>query len=350
MACPRCGNDNCACTGNTVPQDWREQISMQLRAHQIRKRRKMVADAPLLDFDGQAAIAIQEGPSLDLASLRAANRSRNVVVEAQQAASAAVLAEDPQPAAWVERIEELPHAPEVRFQPQAVEDLRTESDEEWKERLASRPPLAPFPRIAAPVPKVIQFPHAPTRSSYELAEPVADQLRIFEAVEELPLPAITHLNEIEIAPEEPICAARDELELPLQTAPIALRTYAAVVDGIVLLASIAWFWICAEFFAKSLQLGKPLLAAGAVSSLVLLTLYYWLMLSYARATAGTQAAGLRIATFAGEVPSLARLRWRAFAIVLSYAALGMGFAWSLIDEDRLCWHDRITHTYLQTLN
>jgi hypothetical protein len=24
----------------------------------------------------------------------------------------------------------------------------------------------------------------------------------------------------------------------------------------------------------------------------------------------------------------------------------MGYAWLFLDEDALCWHDRITHTYL----
>ena len=28
------------------------------------------------------------------------------------------------------------------------------------------------------------------------------------------------------------------------------------------------------------------------------------------------------------------------------ASLGMGYAWVFLDEDVLCWHDRITHTYL----
>jgi hypothetical protein len=26
--------------------------------------------------------------------------------------------------------------------------------------------------------------------------------------------------------------------------------------------------------------------------------------------------------------------------------LGMGYLWVFLDEDSLCWHDRITHTYL----
>jgi len=28
----------------------------------------------------------------------------------------------------------------------------------------------------------------------------------------------------------------------------------------------------------------------------------------------------------------------------------MGYAWVFLDEDALCWHDRITHTYLAPKN
>jgi len=31
---------------------------------------------------------------------------------------------------------------------------------------------------------------------------------------------------------------------------------------------------------------------------------------------------------------------------LSAVSAGMGYAWVFLDEDVLCWHDRITHTYL----
>ncbi len=39
-------------------------------------------------------------------------------------------------------------------------------------------------------------------------------------------------------------------------------------------------------------------------------------------------------------------RWRVLASYLSAVSLGMGYAWVFLDEDSLCWHDRITHTYL----
>jgi len=43
-------------------------------------------------------------------------------------------------------------------------------------------------------------------------------------------------------------------------------------------------------------------------------------------------------------------RWRVLASWLSAASLGMGYAWLFLDEDSLCWHDRITHTYLAPKN
>jgi uncharacterized RDD family membrane protein YckC len=45
----------------------------------------------------------------------------------------------------------------------------------------------------------------------------------------------------------------------------------------------------------------------------------------------------------------ASLRWRDVitrlaAALLSWAALGMGYLWMLVDRERLTWHDRLTGT------
>jgi hypothetical protein len=37
-------------------------------------------------------------------------------------------------------------------------------------------------------------------------------------------------------------------------------------------------------------------------------------------------------------------RFRALAAVLSAGSLGLGYFWAYVDEDTLCWHDRITAT------
>jgi hypothetical protein len=38
---------------------------------------------------------------------------------------------------------------------------------------------------------------------------------------------------------------------------------------------------------------------------------------------------------------------RAAASALSAFSIGLGYAWALVDEDRLGWHDRISRTHLR---
>ena len=337
MACPRCGTDcNCACSGDPLPsQDWRRQVSLQVRAHKVRKRRRLDPDAPLLEFEEQDLLAIEQTSSVaprvstwdwDERLLEATNdpSPEGRATEAQTGAS-------------------LNRATSVVLEG-ATSGIEKVENNSPVGAIVNRPPLPPFPRISAPVPKIIEFPRMQTRQ-YELADPVADQLRIFEAVEDaLPLRP-SHLSEIEIAPEEPAHVATD-FEVPIQAAPLGQRVYAAALDALVMMGAIGVFAISAEVFASSLPMTKPLLASGAVCLFLLLAIYYLLSLSCCRATPGMEASGLRVVSFSGESPSRTLLHWRALATVLSCAALGMGFAWGLIDEDRLCWHDRITHTYL----
>lgn len=332
MACSRCGSDcNCACSGDPVPSDWRREVSMQVRAHRARRRRNVNPDAPELNFEDPELFEANE---TSVPAMRALNSRWD------HSASAATCNDDEMD---VEESRDLPH----QSAPQEKPDHRHEYH--FAAPLQERPPLAPFPRIAGPAPKIIQFPRNQTYvRSYELAEPVSDQLRIFEAVEEPPPSAPTHLSEIEIAPEEPAHAGAADLDLPLQTAPLSHRAYAAAVDGLLLTAALGVFAECAKFFAGSFVVNKSLLANGSVCAFLLLGLYFFLSLSYTLGTVGMRSSGLCLSTFSGEAPSRNLLRWRALAIVLSYATLGLAFAWAFIDEDRLCWHDRITRTHLRS--
>ncbi len=335
MACSRCGSDcTCACSGDPLPaQDWRRQISLQVRAHKARKRRRLDPDAPLLDFDPEPLESEQKNePTTSRTSWWNQEVKKAVApspIEEQISepvvVPAAVVTEPPMTAStFVEPVYYDPEPPPI------------ESYE--------RAPLPPFPRINGRVKNVIEFPRV--QNHHELAEPVSDQLRIFEADEELPPPPPNPLSAIEIAPEEPVHILADELDLPLQTASMEQRVYASAVDGAIMIAAIAVFGVASQFFATSLPMTKPLVASAAICIVLLLGIYYFMALSFSLSTPGMQASGLQLRTFDGEAPSRARLRCRAIATVLSFAALGMGFAWALIDEDRLCWHDRITHTYL----
>lgn len=305
---------------------------MQVRAHKARKRRRLEPDSFQLEFTDDDLPLNPENSTIALrtARWRAADSVLTEVATHSQSEMSEV-------GAQVDTVV-VEREPEMRQE-------TTRENTSFTAPFAERPPLAPFPRISAPTPKVIEFPRMQSYS-YELAEPVADQLRIFEAVEELPPPPTTHLNEIEIAPDEPAHVAASELEIPIQTARLGVRIYAAAVDAAIMIVAGALFATCASFFAGSLPVGKPLLAGGVVSSFLLVTIYYFLSLYCGHGTAGMGASGLSVLTFSGTAPSRTRMGCRALATVLSTAALGMGFAWSLIDEDQLCWHDRITHTYL----
>jgi hypothetical protein len=73
--------------------------------------------------------------------------------------------------------------------------------------------------------------------------------------------------------------------------------------------------------------------------------YQYLLIVYAANTPGVRVARLELARFDGTSPNRSLRRWRVLAAWLSAVSLGMGYLWVFLDEDGLCWHDRITHTY-----
>jgi uncharacterized RDD family membrane protein YckC len=74
--------------------------------------------------------------------------------------------------------------------------------------------------------------------------------------------------------------------------------------------------------------------------------YQYLLLVYAGTTPGLRLARLELQRFDGDPVPRGLRRWRMLASLLSAVSLGLGYAWSLLDEDELCWHDRITRTYM----
>lgn len=69
---------------------------------------------------------------------------------------------------------------------------------------------------------------------------------------------------------------------------------------------------------------------------------------------GGQTLGMRAWRLRVENPDGTGISWRSaiirfFAAVLSWAALGFGFLWILIDTDKKAWHDRLSGTVLVLL-
>jgi hypothetical protein len=57
-----------------------------------------------------------------------------------------------------------------------------------------------------------------------------------------------------------------------------------------------------------------------------------------------------LSRFDGTAVPRSLRRLRVAAVLLSGLSLGLGYAWAFLDEDRLCWHDRITRTYMAPRN
>ena len=197
--------------------------------------------------------------------------------------------------------------------------------------------------------KIIEFPRSaaiPVFQADELAEPVWDRPRIVEAPEVMPLPPAMGGILIETAPEKNP-AKRPREDVPLQPASLGLRMLAGLVDGLILMAALTAFG--AIFLRINPERAPiPLVAGGlAIVAALLWAAYEFLFVVYTGSTPGLRAARLRLARFDGSPLPRRLRRWRVLTSFLSALSLGLGYLWSVLDEDGLCWHDRITRTHVQ---
>ncbi len=277
-------------------EHWRQEVVSRVRQHRARRRRFDANASLQLDFPADTALTI---------------------------ASAVA---DRAPAAFTEPVDET----EERVSP-----------------APSRVVTRPQP------PKIIRFPRlaAPDLETIELAEPAPETPRILDAPEAEQMELLPNFADIRLE-EAPAQNLLEELELLRQPALLRLRLSSGLVDGAIVLAATGIF---AGFFGTALssfdattpQLRPALLCASAAAAMLWL-LFQYLFLVYGRRTPGMSAFGLELLTFDGRQPSLFARGSRALAAALSAISLGLGYAWALVDEHTLGWHDRISQTYLKS--
>ena len=215
---------------------------------------------------------------------------------------------------------------------------------------AASAPLTTAPAAAPVTAKLIEFPRSwtpPPPRFDELAEPVIDRgrPRILEAPEVIPPPPALGGITIETV-ERTETEKRPGIDIPLESAPLARRIFSAAVDGVIIAAACTLF---AFIFWKVTAIRPPrlqIVGLAAGLSGLFWAVYQYLLIVYSGTTPGLRLARLELARFDGSPASRRLRRWRVLASFLSAASLGMGYAWVFLDEDSLCWHDRITHTYL----
>ena len=316
-----------------APEDsraWRQEVAARLnRYHSRRKPRPPRYPSLRLRFE-------------DPDSSRAANGSSTEAVAFPQTTNALALnefvvsAEDsPDPIVPTTAMSEAHarHATAPNF-----------STAESLQKAALSTPLTAVPTTA----KIIEFPRSWTPAPPpidELAEPVISRPRILEAPEVVPPPPA--LGGITIEPvQQSELEKRPGIDIPLQSAPLGRRILSAAIDDVIVAIACLLFGF---IFWKMTALQPPRfqitgIAAGVAG--LSWAAYQYLLLVYSGTTPGLRLAKLELARFDGSQAGRRLRRWRVLASFLSAVSLGMGYAWVFLDEDALCWHDRITHTYL----
>ena len=93
--------------------------------------------------------------------------------------------------------------------------------------------------------------------------------------------------------------------------------------------------------ARMPALGMTALAGAVLLSAMLQTLCF----AFSDATPGMRLARIGLCTFSDENPTRGAMLRRVPALLLSPGLFGLGFVWSLLDQDRLTWHDLISRMY-----
>ena len=127
------------------------------------------------------------------------------------------------------------------------------------------------------------------------------------------------------------------------------RRLAAVLYDAVLLFGVLGV---AATLALAVNGGKPVGYNNPVyiSYMFLVAFFYYAWFwTHGGQTLGLKTWRLRVQSREGTTISWTQALLRFFTAIVSWAALGMGFLWSLIDKEKLTWHDRYSMSVLVEL-
>jgi len=310
------------------PELWKDQVASRIRSYKAKRHRRAGQGSLRLSFESTTG--------------------NHVFLKPEYPFDVGSPAESPEPLTGADTGTIVAHSPSnaataLQESPPEVEPEAEESEVAEEAVPPSRPQRGPVPEQG----KLIEFPRPSymTHAVTELAEPVPSSPRILDVPESVPL-APPPLDGLRL--EAPLESSNQPMELPLQVASVSRRILAASLDAAIVLAGAAAF----VFIALRTGMG-PLLPDKRTSIAMALRvpamlwiLYQYLFLVYAAITPGMQLTRLRILHFEGK-PVIRRLRqYRALMLLVSCCPAGLGFLWAFYDPDTLCWHDRITRTYV----
>ncbi len=129
-------------------------------------------------------------------------------------------------------------------------------------------------------------------------------------------------------------------------APLAIRAVAGVLDFSIILVALGMFLAVFYLMGGVALTDLEGLRSISVAFLAIVCFYWIFYVGYLGGTSGMNWLGLRVLNFDGDPPNTAQRRTRALGTILSTLSLGLGFAWSIADEEKLTWHDRMSKTFV----
>jgi uncharacterized RDD family membrane protein YckC len=327
-------------SGHPAMDVWREEIHSRVSRFRTRRGRRIEgAFSMRFPFPPPGPVA-----SPPVADVQAQSPEQDVKVDESANQVAATTETVSTPVLTVESPQSKPESLVVATQPSAdpVTPPLPQADP-WPQ-----PAIQPRPR---PKRKVIAFPRqaGTPETVHRLADPVLpEQPRILDVPEELEaFPTTPFLDGLQCESATRTSAVPPEhIELPFRSVSLSQRLCAALVDCSLVAVAAIVFALISHKMLPNLAFTKPARITAALLPILLWAIYQYLLLVYAGRTVGMQVATIRLTTFKGRRPSLRHRRNRVLGLYLSTASLVMGLLWALVDADALCWHDRISGTYL----
>jgi uncharacterized RDD family membrane protein YckC len=312
-------------------ESWKDAVASRLDTYRSRSNRKLSGEFSMrFDFDGEPA----------------SPRQQICVPDLPEEPEAPVLEAEPQPLVNGEEqgSEQNEESRPAQLElPQAVlppQPPPLQPSVPFKRKVVMEANVIEFPRLFPPVP---QPPYALGEPVLPSAPRILDAPEIGQPLLETPMIDGMRLEHLE---REQV----PEFELPLQVATVGQRGYATLFDAAIVFIASGIFATIAYKMMPGLEWTKPLLGSAILVPAVLWALYECLFIVYGARTPGMAMTHLALSTFKGTPPGRRERRMRVLGIGLSCSSLMLGFVWAFFDEDTLCWHDRISRTYLVRQN
>lgn len=134
--------------------------------------------------------------------------------------------------------------------------------------------------------------------------------------------------------------------LSVSVAPLAARIIAGGADAALAACGCALFFTVYGLAGGKFPPYQLAFAIEALAAVMVVFAYFAMAILCTAATPGMRWVGLRLVDFDGRPAPLWRRKLRLLGLAASISAVGAGFLWALVDEDRLTWHDRISRTCL----